>query len=63
MDAFEVLIDELNSKVTQLKEWIGAGNAQDFSGYQKVCGEIRGLLTAKQHAIDLKHRVEQSDDD
>jgi len=63
MDAFEVLIDELDSKVAQLKEWISGGNSQDFASYQKVCGEIRGLLTARQYALDLKLRMEHSDDE
>jgi hypothetical protein len=63
MDAFEVLIDELDSKVAQLKDWIADGNSQDFASYQKVCGEIRGLLMARQYALDLKLRMEHSDDE
>ena len=48
MDAFEVLVTELDNKATQLKEWMASGNAQSFESYQKICGEIQGLLFAKQ---------------
>jgi hypothetical protein len=63
MDAFEVLVTELDSKVLQLKEWMASGNAQSYDSYQKICGEIQGLLFAKQYALDLKHRMEHSDDE
>jgi hypothetical protein len=63
MDASDVLVDELDKKVQQLKEWIGSGQAQDYPSYQKVCGEIRGLLMAKQQILDLKQKMENSDDE
>jgi len=63
MDISDVLVDELDKKIEQLKEWIGSGQAQDFTSYQKVCGEIKGLLIAKQQILDLKQKMENSDDD
>ena len=63
MDAFEVLLDEIDKKVANLKDWIGAGQAKDFGDYQKTCGEVRGLLTARQYLTDLKQRLEHSDDE
>ena len=63
MDVFEVLVTELDSKVLQLKEWMASGNAQSYDSYQKICGEIQGLLFAKQYALDFKHRMEHSDDE
>jgi hypothetical protein len=63
MDVLTVLADELDKKVQQLKEWIGSGQAQDYPSYQKVCGEIKGLLTAKQQVLDLKHNLENSNDE
>jgi hypothetical protein len=63
MDISNVLVDELDKKIEQLKEWIGSGQAQDFTSYQKVCGEIKGLLTAKQQISDLKQHMENSDDE
>lgn len=62
MNAFDVLIQQINEKIDQLREGVSNGNAQSFEEYKKICGEIRGLLTAKQYAIDLKQRMEKSDD-
>lgn len=63
MDASDVLVDELDKKVLQLKEWLGSGQAKDYSDYQRICGEIRGLLLAKQQILDLKQKMEHSDDE
>lgn len=63
MDVTDVLVDELNKKVEQLKEWIASGQAQDYSSYQKLCGEIRGLLTARGYILDLKQNLENSDNE
>ena len=63
MDASDVLVDELDKKVEQLKEWIASGQAQDYPGYQKTCGEIRGLLIARGYILDLKQKMENSDDE
>jgi len=63
MDAFEALWDDIDKKVKQLSDWISGGQAQDFGDYQRTCGEIRGLLTARQYITDLKQRMEHSDDE
>jgi hypothetical protein len=63
MDAFEVLLHEIDEKVESLSSWISAGQASDFSGYQKTCGEIRGLLFARQYITDLKQKLEHSNDE
>ena len=63
MDAFEVLVDELDKKVQQLKEWLASGQAQDYPGYKQVSGEIRGLLIARGYIVDLKQKMEHSDDE
>ena len=63
MDAFEVLVQELDDRVKYLKDWLGNGVAKDFVEYQKVCGEIKGLLGAKQYALDLKQNLENSNDE
>lgn len=61
--AFEVLIDQLDDKVQQLQEHIGTGKAETFEEYKRTCGEIRGLLTARGYVLDLKQRMENSDDE
>jgi len=62
MDAFEVLAQQIDEKVEQLRDGISNGNAQSFEEYKKTCGEIRGLLTARQYTLDLKQRMENSDE-
>jgi len=62
MNALDVLIQQINEKIEQLKEGVSNGNAQSFEEYKKICGEIRGLLTAKQYTLDLKQRMENSDE-
>lgn len=63
MDASDVLVDELDNKVQKLREWLGSGQAKDYPDYQHICGEIRGLLYAKQEILDLKRKMENSDDE
>jgi hypothetical protein len=62
MDAFEVLAQQINEKIEQLRDGISNGNAQSFEEYKKTCGEIRGLLTARQYVLDLKQRMENSNE-
>jgi hypothetical protein len=63
MDGFEILVEQLNEKVQQLQEGVANGNATSYEEYKKTCGEIRGLLTARQYVLDLKKRMENSDDE
>lgn len=63
MDVLEVLSNEIDKKVQQLKDWLGSGQSQDYPDYQKICGEIKGLLVAKQHILDLKQNLENSNDE
>jgi uncharacterized protein YaaR (DUF327 family) len=56
-----VLVKQIDDKVEQLKEAVLVGNL-DYTGYQKICGEVRGLLTARGYVLDLKDRLEKSDE-
>ena len=62
MDAFEILIKQADEKIEQLKEYLAEGKAESFEDYKKLCGEIRGLLIMRGYVLDLKQRVETSDD-
>ena len=62
MTVFEVLAQQKDEKVEQLKDAVIIGNI-DMAIYQKMCGEIRGLLTARGYVLDLKDRVEKADDE
>jgi len=61
MTEMEYLIGQINEKTDQLKGAVVVGN-MDHSEYQRVCGEIRGLLLAKGYILDLKEKLEKLDD-
>jgi hypothetical protein len=62
MNAFEVLIQQADEKVEQLRDYLADGKAESFEEYKKLCGEIRGLLIMRGYTLDLKQRLENSDD-
>ena len=62
MTGLEVLIGQLDDKIAQLKEATVNGNIEKFEEYKRMCGEIRGLLIARGYALDLKERMEKTDD-
>ena len=62
MDAFEILIKQADEKVEQLKDYLADGKAESYEQYKKLCGEIRGLLIMRGYTLDLKQRLENSDD-
>ena len=63
MDTSDVLVDILDREIIGKRDWIGGGQAKDYSEYQRVCGEIKGLLFARQEILDLKRKMENSDDE
>ena len=62
MDVIDVLVQELDGKVEQLKDALASGRSASFEEYKHMCGEIRGLLTARGYALDLKQRMENSNE-
>ena len=58
----EHLTGKVNDKILQLQEAMADGNANDFSEYKKMCGEIKGLLTARSYIKDLQERLTHDDD-
>ena len=63
MDALEVLTKQTDEKVAQIKDFLSEGKAETFEEYKRLCGEIRGLLTARGYILDLKQNLENADDD
>ena len=63
MDPLEVLVQELDKDLVQKRDWVASGQAKDFADYQRMCGEIHGLLIARQEVLDLKQKMENSDDE
>ncbi len=62
MDALDIIVQQTDEKVAQLKDHLAEGKALNFEEYKKLCGEIRGLLIARGYALDLKQTMENSDD-
>ena len=62
MGAFDVLVQELDRELVQKRDWVASGQAKDFADYQRMCGEIHGLLIARQEILDLKQKMEHSDE-
>ena len=62
MDAFDVVVGQIDEKVSQLKDHLAEGKAESFEEYKKTCGEIKGLLIARGYTLDLKQRMENSDE-
>ena len=62
MNAFEILIKQADEKIEQLKDYLAEGKAASFEEYKKLCGEVRGLLIMRGYTLDLKQRLENSDD-
>jgi hypothetical protein len=63
MDVLTTITNELDAKVKQLKDHLAAGRASSFEEYKQLCGEIKGLLFARQYALDLQQNLENSDNE
>ena len=61
MTGLELLVKQLDDKTNQLKDSVILGNL-DHVQYQRLCGEIRGLLIAKGYVLDLKDKLENTDE-
>ena len=58
----EVLLKQVRDKRDQIVEAVSNNAAKDFSEYQKLCGEIRGLSIAEGFILDLAKNMEYSDE-
>jgi hypothetical protein len=60
--ALGVLIQQIDEKVKQIEDSLGAKSAKDYSEYCEQCGVITGLLTARRSITDLTKNMEDSDE-
>jgi hypothetical protein len=60
--ALELLIQQIDQKVKQIEDNLGAKSAKDYSEYCEQCGVITGLLTARRNITDLTKNMENSDE-
>ena len=57
------LTAKVDDKVLQLQISMADGLAKDYAEYKKMCGEVKGLLTARSFLTDLQERLTNNDDD
>ena len=62
MDGYSVINKELNEKVEQLQEALTLGHLSSYEEYKFICGQVRGLLAARDIINDLKTKMENEDD-
>lgn len=60
--ALDMLVQQIDEKVAGLKDWVAKGSLPSYEEYQKLCGEITGLLTARGYILDLRKNLENSDE-
>ena len=58
----EILLKQLRDKREQIVEAVSNNAAKDYSEYQRLCGEIRGLSLAEGFILDLAKKLEFSDE-
>ena len=58
----EVLLKQVRDKREQIIEAVSNNAAKDYSEYQKLCGEIRGLSLSEGFILDLAKKLEFSDE-
>jgi hypothetical protein len=63
MDLGETIVFELDQKISQLKDSLATGRPASYEEYKALCGEIKGLLYAREYVKDLKRQLENSDDE
>ena len=62
MTALEAIIKEIDEKVAQLRDHLTTGSVDTLEEYKKLCGEIRGLLYARDYTIGLQNKLENMDE-
>ncbi len=60
--ALDLLIQQIDQKIKQIEDNLGAKSAKDYSEYCEQCGVITGLLTARRNITDLTKNLENSDE-
>jgi len=58
----EYLLNEYKDRMQMLQDALSHGNCQTFEEYRYICGQLRGLEAACLTIVDLKKRMENSDE-
>ena len=59
MTALEAIVKEIDEKIGQLRDHLTTGSVESLEEYKRICGEIRGLLYAKNYTISLQKNLEE----
>ena len=59
----EILHAKLTQQAADISESLAAGAAQDYADYQRLCGVVTGLLTARREIQDLAQNLKDKDED
>ncbi len=62
LKATALVINNIDDKVKQLEEHLGSKGAKTYDEYCEMCGEIKGLLTARKFLTDLTKNMESLDE-
>lgn len=60
--AISLATNNIDEKVKQLEEHLGAKGAKSYEEYCELCGELKGLLTARKFLTDLTRNMESLDE-
>ena len=58
----DYLLDQNRDRMEMLKQALTSGNCQSYEEYKYTCGQLRGLEAACLTIVDLKQRMENSDE-
>ena len=62
-DELELLLEQMENEIEQIKENMADGSAKSYEEYQKFCGVVKGLAIAINYIIDLQERRGGYEDD
>jgi hypothetical protein len=58
----DYLLDQNRDRMDMLKQALTSGNCQSYEEYKYTCGQLRGLEAACLTIVDLKNRLENSNE-
>jgi hypothetical protein len=58
----DYLLDQNRDRMEMLKQALTSGNCQSYEEYKYTCGQLRGLEAACLTIVDLKQRMENSNE-
>lgn len=59
---YDVLLNEYKDRMNMLSEALVRGNCPTIEEYRYMCGQLRGLEAACATIVDLRKRMENSDE-